>query len=127
MTDNTKKNILIIEDEKPLAHALRLKLEHEGFNVINVENGDDGLTTLEKEKVDLLLCDLIIHGLNGFQVLEKIKEEKINTPVMIMTNLSQEEDKKRALDLGAIEFFIKSETTISEIVESIKKKFKIGS
>lgn len=121
MTDNTKK-ILIIEDEKPLAHALQLKLEHEGFTVTSVENGDDGLEIIEKDKIDLLLCDLIIHGLNGFQVLEKIKEKNLKTPVMIMTNLSQEEDKKRASDLGALEFFVKSETTISEIVETVKKK-----
>lgn len=122
MTDTTKKNILIIEDEKPLAHALQLKLEHAGFNVTAVENGDDGLAIIERDKSDLLLCDLIIHGLNGFQVLEKIKEKNLKTPVMIMTNLSQEEDKKRAFDLGAVEFFVKSDTTISEIVESVKKK-----
>lgn len=122
MTDKPKKRILIIEDEKPLAHALQLKLEHEGFDVTEVDNGDDGLAILEKGQEDLLLCDLIIHGLNGFRVLELIKEKKINTPVMIMTNLTQEEDKKRAIDLGAIEFFVKSDTTISEIVESVKKK-----
>ncbi len=127
MTDTTKKKILIIEDEKPLAHALQLKLEHEGFEVKTVENGDDGLAIIEKENDDLLLCDLIIHGLNGFQVLEKIKEKNLKTPVMIMTNLTQEEDKKRAFDLGAIEFFVKSDTTISEIVESVKTKLNKSS
>ncbi len=127
MTDTTKKKILLIEDEKPLAHALQLKLEHEGFEVKTVENGDDGLAIIEKENDDLLLCDLIIHGLNGFQVLEKIKEKNLKTPVMIMTNLTQEEDKKRAFDLGAIEFFVKSDTTISEIVESVKTKLNKSS
>lgn len=122
MKETTKKKILILEDEKPLAHALELKLTHEGFDVVTTDNGEMGISILGKEKFDLVLSDLIIPGVDGFGVLETIKTKKINVPVIIMTNLNQEEDKQRAYDLGALDFFVKSNSTLSEIVEAIKKK-----
>lgn len=122
MKETAKKKILILEDEKPLAHALELKLTHEGFEVITTDNGEMGVSVLEKESFDLVLSDLIIPGLDGFGVLERIKSKKIKVPVIVMTNLNQEEDKKRAYDLGAVDFFVKSNSTLSEIVEGVKKK-----
>ena len=122
MKEQAKKNILILEDEKPLAHALELKLTHEGFEVITTDNGEMGVSILEKETFDLVLSDLIIPGLDGFGVLERIKTKKIKAPVIVMTNLNQEEDKQRAYDLGAVDFFVKSNSTLSEIVEAVKKK-----
>ena len=122
MKEATKKKILILEDEKPLAHALLLKLTHEGYDVVIMDNGETGISTLEKEKFDLVLCDLIIPGMDGFEILEKIKTKKLNVPVIVMTNLNQEEDRKRAYDLGALDFFVKSNNTLSQIVEGIKKK-----
>ncbi len=122
MKETTKKKILILEDEKPLAHALELKLTHEGFDVVTTDNGELGLSLLEKEKFDLVLSDLIIPGVDGFGVLETIKNKKMKVPVIVMTNLNQEEDKQRAFDLGAVEFFVKSDSTLSEIVEGVKKK-----
>jgi len=122
MKETTKKKILILEDEKPLAHALELKLTHEGFDVVTTDNGETGLSILEKEKFDLVLSDLIIPGIDGFGVLEAIQTKKIKVPVIIMTNLNQEEDKKRASDLGAVDFFVKSNSTLSEIVEGVKQK-----
>jgi DNA-binding response OmpR family regulator len=122
MKETVKKKILILEDEKPLAHALELKLTHEGFDVVTTDNGEMGISILTKEKFDLVLSDLIIPGVDGFGVLETIKTKKINVPVIIMTNLNQEEDKQRAYDLGAVDFFVKSNSTLSEIVEGVKKK-----
>ena len=122
MKETTKKKILILEDEKPLAHALELKLTHEGFDVVTTDNGETGISILEKEKFDLVLSDLIIPGLDGFGVLETIQTKKIKVPVIIMTNLNQEEDRKRASDLGAVDFFVKSNSTLSEIVEGVKGK-----
>lgn len=124
MKEITKKKILILEDEKPLAHALELKLTHEGYDVVTTDNGELGVSILEKEKFDLVLSDLIIPGIDGFGVLEIIKTKKMNVPVIVMTNLNQEEDKKRAYDLGAVDFFVKSNSTLSEIVEGVKKKIK---
>lgn len=124
MKETTPKKILIIEDEKPLLHALELKLTHEGFEVISTDSGQAGIDFLAKETFSLILTDLITPGLDGFKVLETVRDKKIKTPVIVMTNLNQEEDKKRATDLGAVNFFVKSNSTISEIVESVKKTVK---
>jgi DNA-binding response OmpR family regulator len=122
MKESEKKRILIIEDEKPLSHALELKLTHEGYEVVATPSGQEGLDFITKEKFDLVLTDLIIPGVDGFKILETIQEKKIKTPVMVMTNLNQEEDRSRASKLGATEFFVKSNSPLSEIVENIKKK-----
>lgn len=121
MKETTSKKILVIEDEKPLLHALELKLAHEGFEVVAISSGQEGIDFLNKETFALVLTDLITPGLDGFKVLEMVLEKKIKTPVIVMTNLNQEEDRKRATDLGAVNFFVKSNSTISEIVESVKK------
>ncbi len=122
MKEEIKKKILILEDEKPLAHALELKLTHEGFDVVTTDNGETGVSLLQSEKFDLILSDLIIPGLDGFGVLEAVKAKKLNVPVIVMTNLNQDEDKQRATELGAVDFFVKSNSTLSEIVEAVKKK-----
>jgi DNA-binding response OmpR family regulator len=124
MKEETKKKILILEDEKPLAHALELKLTHEGFDVTTIDNGELGISLLQKENFDLVVSDLIIPGMDGFGVLEMIQTKKLHVPVIVMTNLNQEEDRKRAHDLGAVDFFVKSNSTLSQIVEGIKKKIK---
>jgi DNA-binding response OmpR family regulator len=121
MKDSEQKKILIIEDEKPLAHALELKLSHEGFAITATGSGEEALQILSKEHFDLVLTDLIIPGVDGFKVLETIQEKKTKTPVLVMTNLNQEEDRKKASDLGAADFFVKSNSPISLIVESVKK------
>lgn len=120
MNETEKKKILIIEDEKPLSHALELKLSHEGFEVVVTNSGAVGLQYLEQGHFDLVLTDLIIPGVDGFKVLETIQEKKMNVPVIVMTNLNQEEDRKRAFSLGASSFFVKSNSPISEIVASVK-------
>ena len=124
MKETTQKKILILEDEKPLAHALLLKLTHEGFEVVIADNGTAGLELLSKDTFDLILTDLIIPGVDGFGILESLHAKKVKTPVIVMTNLNQDEDKKKALDLGAASFFVKSNSTISEIVEGVKAQIK---
>lgn len=125
MNEQGNKKILIIEDEKPLAHALLIKLSHEGFVVTTTGSGQEGIDFLKKEHFDLVLTDLIIPGVDGFKILEMMKENKIATPVMVITNLNQDEDKKRVFDLGATDFFVKSNSPISEIVLHIKNKLGV--
>lgn len=115
------KKILIIEDEKPMARALELKLTHAGFEVVSAGNGEDGLAILEKRTFVLVLLDLVMPKMDGFSVLETLKQKGIKIPVMILSNLSQEEDEKRAKALGAKEFFIKSNTPIATIVERVSQ------
>ncbi|MFZ2252815.1 MAG: response regulator [Minisyncoccia bacterium] len=115
------KRILIIEDEKTLARALEIKLSLSGFEVKAVFNGEDGVNLLQKESFDLILLDLIMPKLDGFGVLTALKAKKIETPVMVLSNLSQESDMKRTKEFGAKEFFIKSNTPIAMIVERVVK------
>ncbi len=115
-----KTKILIADDNKAIAMALDLKLQHEGFEVKVVFNGKDALAELEKEKFDLLLLDLIMPELNGFGVLESLKEKGIKMPIIVDSDLSQAEDVKKVKELGAMDFFIKSDMSVTEIVEKIK-------
>lgn len=121
---DSSKKILVIEDEKPLAHALELKLTHEGFGVKVLSNGVGVVDVLKEEKYALVVCDLVMPKVDGFKVLEDIKEAGIKIPVIILTNLSQAEDEKRVMDLGAAGFYIKSNTPIANVIEIIKKKIE---
>lgn len=116
-----KKRILIVEDEKPIAKALELKLSHSGFDAVVANNGADAITYLSKNPVDMILLDVIMPVMDGFAVLETLKKKGNNTPVVMLSNLSQEEDEKRAKALGAKDFFIKSNTPLVEIVDFVKK------
>ncbi|MDO8183434.1 MAG: response regulator [bacterium] len=120
----TLKKILIIEDEKSLARALELKLTISGFEVKIVFNGEDGLGLIQQELFDLILLDLIMPKMDGFSVLEFLKKKKIKTPVMVLSNLSQEDDIRRTKKFGAKEFFIKSNTPIATIVKQVVKLLK---
>lgn len=115
------KKILIAEDEKPIAKAMELKLNHSGFEARAVFDGEEALEALAKEKFDLVVLDLIMPKRDGFSTLSEIKKRGIKVPVIISSNLSQEEDKEKAKNMGAIDFFIKSNTPINEIVDNIKK------
>lgn len=115
------KKILVVEDEKPIAKAMELKLNGSGFEAKVAFNGKEALELLKKEKFDLVILDLIMPEMDGFETLVEIKKRGIKTKVIVSSNLSQEEDFKKSKQLGAVDFFIKSDTPISEIVENIKK------
>ena len=115
--------ILLIEDDKALIHALELKLGHEGFEVVCLSNGEKILSTLEKDKFFLILCDLMMPAVDGFQVLQMLKDNNIKTPVVVLTNLGQPEDEKRVRELGAVDFFVKSDTPLAKIVQRVKQEY----
>lgn len=115
------KRVLIVEDEKPLAHALELKLQHEGFNTTVATNGSDGLALLQKESFDVVLLDLMMPVIDGFQVLEKLQEQDLHPTVFVLSNLSQREDEQRVLSLGAKKYFVKANTPLAVIVDEVKK------
>lgn len=121
MSTQQHKSILIVEDEKPLAHALALKLQHEGFTVTNATNGRECLDLLESKHFDVVLLDLMMPTMDGFQVLGEMKKKGDMPTVFVLSNLSQHEDEERVLELGAKKFFIKSDTPLTTIVEEVKK------
>lgn len=114
------KKILVAEDEKALATALQLKLKNAGFIVTVVNDGDAATSELKKGSYDLLLLDLMMPKSDGFAVLATAKENKIKTSIVILSNLSQIDDEKKARALGAVNFFVKSDTPIADLVKYIK-------
>lgn len=124
-TANNPKKILIVEDEKPMANALQIKLQASGFYTKTAENGEEALKALKNENFDLVLLDLIMPRLDGFGTLEAMKEKGIKVPVIIASNLGQTNDIERAKNLGAIDYFIKSNISIAEIILKIKRALNI--
>ncbi len=115
------KRVLIVEDEKPMARALGLKLGYAGFETAIASNGEEALALMEANPFQLVLMDLMMPKLDGFGTLQTLKERGIKTPVVILSNLSQAEDEKRAKALGAKKFFVKSDTPIALIVEYVQQ------
>jgi len=115
------KKILIAEDEKPMAKALELKLTNSGFEVEVVYDGEAAVKALSEGKFDLVLLDLVMPKMDGFMVLEEVKKIKNKTPIIVSTNLSQTDDEKKARDLGAVDFLVKSDTSLKEIVDKVSK------
>jgi len=114
------KQILIVEDEHPLAHALELKFRHEGFETTIASDGDEALKEATKGGYDIILLDLIMPRMDGFTFLQEMKAKGIHTPTIILSNLGQDEDKNRAKELGAVGYFVKSNTPIMEIVKQVQ-------
>lgn len=116
----SKGQILIVEDERPLAHALELKFENEGFETKTCTNGVDALEEATKNTYDMILLDLIMPQMDGFTFLEEMKAKKKKAKVIILSNLGQDEDRIRAKELGAVGYFVKSNTPITNIIKSVK-------
>ena len=119
-----KKAILILEDEDVLSRALRIALENEGFEVDVASSGEAAIDKINENQFDFFLLDLVIPGIDGFEVLKKIREKNTEALVFVLSNLSDDESKERAKKLGADEYFVKSETLLSEISSYIKKRAK---
>lgn len=119
-------NILVAEDDKFLSAAYRVKLSKKGWHVTIVEDGHEVIDYLEKQKPSLILLDLIMPNMDGFEVLEAVAkvdpDHKI--PIIVASNLGQKEDVDRALSLGARDFIIKSESTLDAIVAKIESLLK---
>ena len=119
------KKILIGEDEQPLAKALTYKLKKAGFDVSVVFNGEEVIKFIEKNKTDLIILDLVMPKKDGFSVLTEMKEKNIKIPVIVASNLGQQKDIEEAKALGAVDYIIKSDTQLGEIVDRINKFLKL--
>jgi len=119
--------ILLVEDERSLSSVLGFELKKSNFDVEFAYDGEEALEKLEKIKPDLILLDLILPKINGFDVLEKIKQN-FNTrsiPVIVLSNLGSDDDIKRAIKLGASDYYVKAQHPLLEIVEKISKFLEI--
>ncbi|MEK7160832.1 MAG: response regulator [Patescibacteria group bacterium] len=118
------EKILVIEDDKFLKDLLIKQLEESGYAVVDAMDCEEGLKQAKDEKPDLILLDLVLPGRSGFEFLKEAKEdlsEIKNIPVLILSNLGQEEDIRKGIDLGAEDFLIKAHMVPLEIVERIKE------
>ena len=116
------KKILLIEDDKFLRELMSKKLIKTGYDVVFAVDGETGLSKIKEVKPDVVLLDLILPGINGFEVLEKAKKdpEIADIPIIILSNLGQKEDIERGQELGATDFIIKAHFTPQEVVDKIK-------
>jgi len=121
-----KKNVLIVEDDALLCHALSEGISHAGHVPVCVGNGQDVLPAVQKKAPDIILLDLILPGLDGFAILKALKSDTktASIPVAIISNLDSMADVKSAKSLGAETSFIKANTGIAEIVEFVNKATK---
>lgn len=122
MPDN-QKTILIVEDEEDLREMYALGFLNKGYIVLQAVNGVEALQQLEKEhaKIDMILLDIVMPGMDGFATLEKIKQDERfqKKAVIFLTNLDNEEDRQQALEMGAKDYFVKSQYTPAELVGKI--------
>jgi DNA-binding response OmpR family regulator len=121
-----KNKILFIEDESALQETFGDLLSREGYEVIKALDGDSGLRLAKSEKPDLILLDLILPRMNGFEVLEGIrKEDDIkDIPVIILTNLESAGDVQKAIEFGAKDYLVKANYKMEEVLEKIKTALK---
>ena len=120
--DKKPTKVLLVEDDKMILDMYTLKFAQEGYKVFQAENGKDGLVMAKKENPDIILLDIILPQMDGFSVLKKLKSDSDtkNMPVVLLTNLGQDGDVKKGLELGAIDYLIKANYTPSQVVEKVK-------
>jgi DNA-binding response OmpR family regulator len=119
---DVKKRILLVEDDEALAGVYQARLELEGFDVRQVNNGEDALSAALDFKPDLILLDAMMPKISGFDVLDILRNtpETTNIRVIMLTALSQPKDKERAQSLGVDEYLVKSQVVIGDVVERVK-------
>jgi len=117
------KKILFIEDDMALQKAFGTILKNKGYEVTSAFDGETGLKMAKEEGPDLILLDLILPKIHGFEVLKRLKEEKETQeiPVIILTNLEDTENVGKALELGATTYLLKTQYGLEEVLEKIKK------
>lgn len=115
------KKITVVEDDKFLRELITQKLSKEGYDITEAVDGEEGIETIKEEKPDLILLDLILPGIDGFEVLARIKSDPgiSEIPVIILSNLGQKDDIERGLKMGAKDYLIKAHFTPEEIIKKI--------
>jgi DNA-binding response OmpR family regulator len=115
--------VLLVEDDTMLVDMYKMKFESEGWTVHTAGNGMEGLSALEKNIPDILLLDVIMPQMDGFSMLKKVKENDAwkNLPVVLLTNLGQDNDVKRGMELGANDYLVKANLTPQQVVDKVRE------
>jgi CheY-like chemotaxis protein len=119
--------ILLAEDDTFLARAYQVKLQKSGYTVVLAKDGEEALAKLEKGKPDLILMDLIMPNKDGFETIAAIQSnpQLRGTPIIVASNLGQEEDIDRAMKLGAVDYIIKSEISIQALIDKVSEYLSV--
>ncbi len=118
----TKKRILLVEDDVALSAVYKSRLELEGFETREVNNGEDALSAALEYKPDLIVLDAMMPKISGFDVLDILRNtpETTNIKIVMLTALSQPKDKERAESLGVDDYLVKSQVVIGDVVDRVK-------
>jgi DNA-binding response OmpR family regulator len=126
--DELSIKVLVVEDENYLRNVCSKKLTKEGFEVFEAIDGEMALHEILKTKPDIILLDIILPYMNGFEVIEKIRkspnQDIANIPIVVMSNLGEKQDIKKAKELGANDYLVKSQFTVDEIIKKLKTTLK---
>lgn len=117
------RKIVVVEDDKILLKALNVELLSNGFDVFSASDGESGLKLITKELPKLVLLDLVMPKMHGFEVLKELKSKKKtkNIPVIILSNLGQESDIEKGMELGATDYYHKASTNLGSLSEKIEE------
>lgn len=124
MANDKKSKVLIVEDDEFLRVLTAKRLEKEDYSVSVAVDGESALTVASETQPDLILLDLLLPGLNGFEVLGQFKkDDKLKSiPVIVFSNLGQKEDIEKAQKLGAVDYLIKANFTLDDVMVKIKER-----
>lgn len=116
--------VLIVEDEEALRKVLQEKMQNSGFKTFAAKDGIEGWDMAKNNNPDIILLDLILPKRSGFDVLSMLKQDQElkDIPVFVLSNLAEDENLKKALQMGAEDYFVKSQHPINEIVEKVKNR-----
>ena len=123
-----RKRILLVEDDDALASVYVVRLQAEGFDTKRVANGEDALAAAVSYRPDLVLLDVMMPKVSGFDVLDILRNtpETANLKIIMLTALSQDSDKQRAQALGVDDYLVKSQVVITDVIERIKHHLSIA-
>lgn len=118
------KKILLVEDEEIIIDLLQRKLTKEGYEVLIAKDGEEGLKEMKKARLDLVLLDIVMPKMGGFEVMEEMqKDEELKTiPIIVISNSGQPVELDRAQKLGAKDWLIKTEFDPQEVVDKVKRQ-----
>jgi len=117
-------HVMLVEDDEFLSDIYKKKFDMEGFKVTHADNGEKGLEEIKKKKPDIILLDILMPKMDGFEVLENLKKEDSKVkdiPVILLTNLGQKDDVEKGKEKGAADYLIKAHFKPSEVVDKIKE------
>lgn len=117
-----RTRLLLVEDDRFLRKAAEVVLRRHGFEVLTAQDGEAGLAVARAERPALILLDLIMPRMQGFQVIEHLKQdpEMADIPVIVMSNLGQESDVQRAMDAGAVAYVVKSNVALNDLADRVR-------